>query len=300
MRAAWSCAASAPDTSRVNPTFSASEPMNKPSIAALSLVLATLSACDNTHTRGTEDSGIPVDATTRVDAFTATDTGCAGGICACSPDVNPFRPTACSVEGERCGSTGGACGGGTDCTCTAGLWQCRVAEPDPACWCGREPTMGSPCNTEGMGCGACCPGPGEWPALQCVGGRWAAAACPPVECPDHGCPVDRPGAVGTSCPSPGTRCGNACCSSPIQCDPATRRWVALPEADCICSEPDFVCGEGSCTADRDCISECGPADGIIFSCHSAPDGCTGCGCYPGQACEVRDGHVFVLPSGFCG
>ena len=286
--------------------------MNKPSTFAFAfaLAVATLAGCDDSHTRDT-DSGLDApstlrDTNPRLGETGTLDASCAGGLCACPPGINPWDPRApgsrCSVEGAECGSNGGICGGALSCTCTAGQWQCRVAEPDPACRCGRQPTLGSPCVDDGMTCGACCPVAGEWPLLECVEGRWAPGACPAIVCPDRGCPVDRAAAVGTSCPNPGRLCGNACCSTPIQCAPDSGRWVALPEADCICAQPDFACGSGTCTADQACVGECSPSDGIDYSCQGPREGCTGCGCYtdPSVLCEVRDGHVFVRPTGFCG
>jgi len=273
----------------------------------LSVTLVSITACDSSHMRDT-DSGprVRIDATVGGVDARGPDAGCPGGVCACPSDINPWDPgspgSQCTVEGARCGSAGGVCDGALSCTCTSGVWQCRVAEPDPACYCGREPTMGSPCNTEGMGCGACCPGPGEWPALSCVEGRWAAAACPPVVCPDRGCPVDRVAAVGAYCPATNTTCGNPCCSSPIRCSD-THRWVSLPEADCICPfNEEFTCGAGSCVADQVCTSDCGPMDGVIFSCQPSRSGCVGCACFtePGVICEEIDGHIFVRPNGFCG
>lgn len=266
-----------------------------------SLALASIAACDSSHTRGDGDSGPPM----RIDATVGgpdVGLGCPGGICACAPDLNPWEPTACTVEGARCGSSGGACGGALLCTCTSGTWECMVAEPDPACWCGREPTIGGPCSEAGMTCGTCCPGPGEWAPLQCVDGRWEAGLCPPILCPEaESCPADRREAVDRPCTSPGARCGSPCCSAAIECDPATNRWVALPDADCICNLREFECGSGSCAEGQHCVGECGPADGVIFTCEPPPAGCTGCGCYtdPGLTCEERDGNVVVRRAGFC-
>ncbi len=285
--------------------------MNKHASALLlPLAFVSIAACDSSHTRGDGDSGPP----TRIDATVipldvgAIDAGCPGGICACPADLNPWDPTSpgsrCSVEGARCGSGGGSvCGAAISCTCMDSAWQCFVAEPDPACTCGREPTIGGPCSEDGMGCGACCPGPGEWPAMQCVDGRWEAGLCPPILCPEsNSCPADRASAVGRLCSSPGARCGSACCSAAIECDPATNRWVALPDADCICNLREYECGDGTCAEGQDCVGECGPADGVIFTCEPPPAGCMGCGCYtdPGLRCEERDGNVFVRTIGFCG
>lgn len=291
--------------------------MTKPTSAFLfSLVFISIAACENSHVRGDTDSGprARIDATVvgAVDAAVGAvdaalpDAGCPGGVCACPDDLNPWDPTSpssqCSVEGARCGSNGGACGGLLSCTCTAGAWGCLVAEPDPACTCGREPTLGGPCSEDGMSCGTCCPAPGEWSPMRCVDGAWEAGLCPPVLCPSGSCPADRREAVGSSCTSSGARCGSACCSSAIECDPATNRWIGLPDADCICNLREYDCGGGSCAEGQNCVGECGPADGVIFTCENPPAGCTGCGCYtdPGLACEERDGNIFVRTLGFCG
>lgn len=226
----------------------------------------------------------------------------------CPAGIEPWNPdapgNACAPEGRECSSGGSVCGAGMFCQCSGGRWSCAVAEPDPACCCGRQPDEGSPCVEEGASCGSCCPTP-DSPAFgpfTCIGGRWTLADCPAVECPPldaPACPVDRP--LGTRCSSEGQLCGNPCCAS-IQCSGGV--WVPGPELGCAC-DPDsvFDCGPGTCTTDRACSSRCGPADGLEHSCVALPAGCTRCDCAtpdPGVVCEERGGRVFLRQAGFCG
>ncbi len=264
-----------------------------------------LSACDSSHMRG-DDAGPRPDASSP-DASASLD---GGGIC---PDgIDPWNPMSpgsrCTTEGERCSSGGGSvCGAGMFCECRSGSWSCAVAEPDPACYCGREPEPGSPCNVEGDSCGACCPMPGEnaWAPLTCSGGRWEPLGCPPIECPGDPapCPADRPAAVGQPCDGSSRICGNPCCGEAITCSP-DGVWVSGPDAACACApDSSFACGPGSCTSDRACVSFCGPTDGVEHRCDALPEGCSSCACAvvsPGQVCEERDGRVFLSVAGFCG
>jgi len=225
----------------------------------------------------------------------------------CPAGIEPWNPdspgNACAPEGRECASGGSVCGAGMFCQCASGRWSCAVAEPDPACYCGREPAEGSPCVEEGMLCGSCCPTPGS-PAFgpfTCVGGRWTINDCP-AECPpiaEPPCPADRP--LGLACPLEGQLCGNPCCDA-IQCTAGV--WGPGPEVGCACDPSSvFTCGTGSCTADRACASHCGPADGIEHSCLALPTGCHSCDCAPvdpGVICEEREGHVFLREAGFCG
>lgn len=185
------------------------------------------------------------------------------------------------------------------CECTGGRWNCLVAEPDPACWCGREPTEGGACNEEGMTCGACCPTPGvaAFGPFACVDGHWASQPCPDLVCPTLACPAVR--VLGTSCVSDGQVCGDVCCSSQ-QCIGGV--WAPGPDADCLCdTSRTYACGDGSCTTDRACIATCGPTDRIAYVCEPLPAGCTSCECapWPREFCEERDGHVFVSGGGEC-
>ncbi len=228
----------------------------------------------------------------------------------CPDGINPWDRSdpgsACDVEGATCtNSGGGPCGGGMFCTCESGSWNCAVAEPDPVCWCGREPSAGDPCNEEGSSCGQCCPtadGP-NWPAMGCVDGRWQPTACPDV-CPPVGgaiCPADADAAVDTACTTEGQQCGTVCCGrTGITC--RSGRWQRDVGMACAC-EPAITCGPGSCTAQQYCRTQCGPDDGAEYHCLSRPDGCDTCDCVPlsdSQACEMIDGHPYVTEAFGCG
>ncbi len=226
---------------------------------------------------------------------------------ACPPGIDPWASpgTVCSTEGAHCSSGGDACGSGMWCECSGGHWSCAVAEPDPVCYCGREPAAGDRCNEEGASCGECCPTPGGtgWPAMSCVGGHWQPAACPPVVCPllPRACPVDGPAVIGTPCADEAQICGNACCGTAFQCSGGV--WVSGPDADCACRPGAFACGVGTCEDYQACTSQCGPTDGIEHTCTLLPDGCTSCDCIAvpaGYSCEMRDGSVFLSMMGFCG
>lgn len=226
----------------------------------------------------------------------------------CPDGIEPWSPDApgnvCAVEGRTCSSGGSVCGAGMFCECERGRWSCAVAEPDPACWCGREPEPGSPCTEEGASCGACCPTAGS-PAFgpfTCLGGSWQLADCPAIECPaaeEPACPAVH--VLGAPCASEGQLCGNPCCSA-IVCTGGV--WGPGPEVGCACDPSStFACGAGSCTTDRACASHCGPDDGIEHACLALPTGCTSCACAPvrpGTICEERDGHVFLREAGLCG
>lgn len=255
----------------------------------------------------------------------ASDAGraaiCVGGVWSCPPGtrdlstcttsmcpsgLNPWDPTdplrACAREGATCTSGSDPCGSGMFCTCTSGLWECAVAEPDPVCWCGREPSEGDRCAEEGASCGECCPTPGGtgWPAMQCVGGHWTAAACPAVPCPRLDCPADTRALLGRSCSSSAEMCGDPCCGSAVTCTEGV--WAPGPDAECFaCLQ--YPCGDGFCPDSDICTSRCGPADGIEFVCVPSPSGCADCGCLPltsDQTCEMIDGHPHLSEVGFCG
>lgn len=235
-------------------------------------------------------------------------TMCTSGTC--PADIEPWNPdapgNACSVEGASCSNSGGVCGGGMFCTCNAGRWNCGVAEPDPVCWCGREPSEGDPCSMEGATCGACCPTPGspDWPLMFCSGGRWTSGACPAIECPPIEpvpCPADTRSVLGQSCPMEGQACGDSCCDTAIDCRGGV--WTPGPVADCFACL-SFACGPtGSCPADQACQQSCGPDDGTAYTCTPLPDDCRDCSCVsvpPEYACRVEDGHVFFDVLTFCG
>lgn len=228
----------------------------------------------------------------------------------CPSGIDPWNPenpaNACSPEGRSCRSGGGsACGFFMGCDCEGGRWSCVVAEPDPACWCGREPELGSACNEEGALCGSCCPtpeSPEPFGPFTCIDGHWSANDCPAIECPSidpPACPAVRE--IGTPCASEGQTCGDVCCSAQTCVDGV---WMPGPEADCLCDPTrSFACGSGSCTDGNACTSYCGPDDGLEHRCDPLPEGCTSCGCLdlePGQLCEDRDGHVFSSGNELCG
>ncbi|MCB9596111.1 MAG: hypothetical protein H6719_25540 [Sandaracinaceae bacterium] len=227
----------------------------------------------------------------------------------CPPDINPWDPadlaSVCHVEGSTC-SRGGPdqCGSALFCTCESGRYNCAVAEPDPVCWCGREPSVGDRCVEEGTSCGQCCPtadGP-NWPAMECVDGHWAPAACPELVCPPivEECPVDTSSVVGGACGIETQVCGNPCCDGAITCSGGV--WVPGPFAACAC-EPSFECGPGTCTAYQACRSRCGPDDGIENHCVPMPDGCRDCSCVPvpdGYTCTMVDGHPHLSDGLGCG
>jgi hypothetical protein len=227
----------------------------------------------------------------------------------CPPDIDPWGSpgTPCTTEGAHCSSgTSDACGSAMSCTCESGHWSCAVAEPDPVCWCGREPAAGDRCNEEGASCGECCPtlGGTGWAAMTCVSGHWQPAACPEIVCAPivEPCPADRAEALDTPCSVDGQICGNACCGSAFQCSGGA--WVPGPDAACDCDPTsEYACGTGSCRRDQACTSQCGPTDGIQYTCTPQPDGCTSCDCTTvpdGFSCETRDGHVFLTMLSFCG
>ena len=229
----------------------------------------------------------------------------------CPPGIDPWNPdapgNACAPDGVSCSSGGtDSCGAGLWCQCSGGRWSCAFAEPDPVCWCGREPSEGDRCNEEGASCGECCPTPGGtgWPAMTCEGGHWAHAACPDVECPPviavGECPVDPEVLLGRDCSSTGLVCGHACCEGEIVCEGGV--WVRGLIADCaVC--PETECGEGTCRPDQYCHRRCGPDDGTEHVCQPSPEGCTSCDCIPlwgTQTCEMVDGHPVVRDLGLCG
>jgi len=227
----------------------------------------------------------------------------------CPSGINPWDPSdagnACLFEGATCtGGAGDSCGAGLSCRCTSNRWVCAVAEPDPVCWCGREPREGDDCNGDAATCGQCCPtadGP-NWPAMECVDGSWRYAACPDIECPPvyEECPVDTASEIGRTCTIDRQLCGNPCCSTAITCNEG--RWEAGPFAACAC-EPAHPCGDGTCTSRQYCRQRCGPADGLQHHCVAAPEGCDTCACLPlddSQVCEMVDGRPMVRMAGFCG
>lgn len=240
---------------------------------------------------------------------------CAGTEWSCPPTtcpsgIDPWNPESplnvCSPDGATCTSGGtDSCGAGMWCTCESGHWTCAIAEPDPVCWCGRQPSEGDRCNEEGASCGECCPTPGGtgWPAMTCEGGHWTAAACPAIECPSAPitCPADPAPLVGTACTSEGQSCGHSCCDGAVVCEGGV--WRLGPIADCLWC-PQYPCGSGACNIETQyCHSTCGPTDGIEYLCEPIPAGCSSCDCIPlwdTQVCEMVDGHPVVRDLGFCG
>lgn len=225
--------------------------------------------------------------------------GCPAGIDARDPDA---PGSACSTEGATC-SEGTQCGSAMFCTCESGRWNCGVAEPDPVCWCGREPEVGDACNGEAPECGQCCPtaeGP-NWPPMSCVDGAWQPTACEEIACPEVllECPVDIESVLGTACVHDAQSCGNPCCGS-IQCNGGI--WERGPLLGCAC-ELAPACGSGSCTAQQSCNVRCGPDDGSEYYCRQLPEGCDSCECaplLPGQTCEMIEGRVHVNENEICG
>ncbi len=226
----------------------------------------------------------------------------------CPPDLNPWDPrdphNACAAEGAECTSGGtDPCGGGMWCECRGGLWECAVAEPDPVCWCGRQPSEGDRCSEEGAMCGECCPTPGGWPAMVCEGGHWTPALCPDVECapvPAVSCPANTSSVIGHACDVEGASCGDPCCDDAIVCRGG--RWEPGPVADCVWC-PAWTCGDGACHSNEYCHRSCGPTDGIVYTCEPTPESCSSCDCIPlwgTQRCEMVDGHPHVIDLGFCG
>jgi hypothetical protein len=226
------------------------------------------------------------------------DRGCPDGI---NPWDRDVPNSACSVEGATC-SEGTQCGSAMFCTCESGSWNCGVAEPDPVCWCEREPVVGDPCSDESIRCGECCPtldGPG-WAPMVCSGGTWQPRACEELACPEIllECPVEIEPLLGTACVHEAQSCGDACCGS-VQCRDGL--WVNGPALGCACF-PSPACGTGRCTLQQSCNSECGPAGGFDFRCVALPADCNNCECVslePGQSCELVDGHVHVTEDELC-
>jgi hypothetical protein len=214
--------------------------------------------------------------------------------------------SVCSPEGATCTSGGSdQCGSFMSCTCNGGHWNCLVAEADPVCWCGRQPSPGDRCNTEGMTCGECCPTAGGtgWPAMNCVSGHWQPGVCtdlicPPIEIAE--CPADTHSVLGQACSPEGAQCGDACCDTAIVCEGGT--WQNGPVADCFACT-SYACGDGLCPSGQTCTSRCGPTDGIEFVCLPRDASCNDCSCIPldsSQRCEMIDGHPHVSQTGLCG
>ena len=272
-------------------------------LIASSLALSLFGACSSSHMNvGEADAGGDARG---VDA--GRDAPAPDGGDRCPDGIDPFHPSSCSTEGAHC--TNGAtdpCGAFVACDCTMGQWQCIVAEPDPVCSCGREPSAGDRCGMDGASCGECCPTPGGtgWAAMTCVTGHWQPAPCPDIVCPaiPEPCPADRASVLGTSCRSEGQSCGDACCGSAFTC--TSGLWVPGPDAECLCDpSSSFACGPGTCRRGQACTNGCGPTDGIVYSCTPLPVDCTSCSCAtvpPGYTCQARGGTVFFELDGLCG
>jgi hypothetical protein len=176
-----------------------------------------------------------------------------------------------------------------------------ICPGDPVCTCERQPERGEPCEAEGASCGQCCPQPGEWPLMTCEGGTWQPGGCPPVICPPPLCPADLRTAIGQPCSSEGQSCGNGCCGTAFECRAGA--WRESEPLDCIC-EPGSAqpCGTGQCNLDQICQTDCGPDDGIVYSCASAFGNCGSCDCITppdGHTCVEENGRIF-FSAGPCG
>ncbi len=272
------------------------------------LPLVLLFGCANSHGRdhdvgpGDPDSALP-DAATR-DSGARDSGGDSDPGLRCPDGINPWDPSdpgnACSPEGRHCENVGGECGGGMFCDCEAGRWLCAVAEPDPACFCGRVPTAGGACSVgEGEVCGECCPEVGGWEPLVCEGGRWTPGVCPDVECevvPEvpEVCSTNTSRDIGQRCSWEGQTCGDPCCDDEIECRDGF--WRHLPSEILCYACIEFACGDGHCHDGQYCKSSPGPDDGGIFQCASLTEGCNDCGCIPipeGYECEMVDGRPHV-------
>ena len=228
----------------------------------------------------------------------------------CPDGINPWDPedpaSRCAPDGQTCTSGGpDACSSALSCSCEGGRWRCAIAEPDPVCWCGREPSDGDRCTEEGSRCGQCCPtgvGPTSWRAMDCVDGHWQPGLCDDGPCPSvvGECPVQTDRVIGTACTVETQICGNPCCGTAIECVGGV--WRRGPEAGCAC-EPQPGCGPGSCTTGQYCRERCGPDDGPEYHCVDLADGCRDCSCTPvpvGFTCTVVGGRPFVSDGLMCG
>lgn len=229
--------------------------------------------------------------------------------------------TSCEHEGQNCSAgSPSVCGSAYSCNCHLGFWTCAIAEPDPACWCGRYPSLGSECNTEEQECpspASCDP---SRPNLVCQSGHWIADPLNNELCaPPTVCPADADLVLGDPCATEGTLCSRTlCCELPtvpghelshasLVCDGGV--WVdARIEADCIPEIPMcnvFLCGTGFCMTDEICVQSCGPADGPQFDCYRvSPLDCGGLwgslGRPPASCTTDSEGHLRAVIESFCG
>lgn len=261
-----------------------------------------LAACSSSHHNADGGVDASVDASRDSQTPDVFDAGSGGG--ECPPGIDPYAAPyeACGPEGATCGSNGGQCGSVLSCECTAGLWNCLFAHPDPVCTCGREPSEGDSCVEEGASCGECCPtgDAPDWAPMMCSGGTWQPMVCAP-ECPmtTGSCPVNPHDHIGDECSSEGLSCGNACCGTAADCVGGV--WRAGPDAECFCG-PQRPCGSGECRDNQYCVQSCGPADGPEYACEALPEECSDCSCIPLDPglgrCEMVDGAPMI--GHFCG
>lgn len=227
--------------------------------------------------------------------------------------------TPCSTVGLNCsdGSTS-VCGSAYSCTCEAsGFWSCYIAEPDPACWCGRYPDVGTDCNTEGQECrnGSVCDDAS--PPLVCRDRHWQVNEA--TSCNVHECPAEGWEAAGTACSVGGEMCDQAICceytnsegtripESFLECNGGY--WINQPIAvDCVpevVACDGFPCGRGFCGSDAACVARCGPSGGAVYSCVSIEETELSCAALvealelPPEYCSVDEaGHIY-FNAAFC-
>lgn len=281
-----------------------------------------LVACSSSHgTDGTVDAaidtGVPVDAEIVTDAGPRSD---ASGSCPATGVLPVWNATTpCSDVGLTCSSGGtSTCGSFYSCECeSTGFWSCAIAEPDPACWCGRYPSVDSECVTEGQQCtnGSSCDE--SHPALVCHSRRWTVDAA--ASCGLRECPANVAEAIGTPCDVGGVTCNQALCctyaspgstvrSASILCSGST--WIEQAIAvDCIpeMSVCDgFACGSGFCRPDQACVQRCGPTDGVNFSCVSIDGVAPSCDALverlgvPPSTCHTDGAGNVTVNEGLCG
>ncbi|MBK8168802.1 MAG: hypothetical protein IPK60_00480 [Sandaracinaceae bacterium] len=289
----------------------------------LTLALA-ITGCFGSHANGPEsplDGGLDGGPELFDTGLNIRDFGPVDAQFACPPNLPVYTSTdVCEHEGQVCSQGGtSTCGSFYSCACREGHWACLVAEPDPACWCGRYPSVGSDCNTEGQEClapSACDP---SQPNLICNERHWVVDRLNNELCaPPAVCPVDGTAALGTSCMDEGHTCFQGeCCEfatdgphRPIAVQCSGGQWVPLG-VDCVpdpeqpsCDE--FVCGDGLCFGEQVCWTLCGPDDGVVARCidNSEHLSCESLAARlgdSGAACSTdSSGHMSINSAMFCG